>query len=243
MPLVPSQLALFLTASLALTLTPGPAVLFIVARSMGQGRRAGLLSVVGIGLGNAVHAGATALGLAALLASSPVAFAAVRWLGGGYLVLLGARKLLQRGAPGLGAPGVERAGVAALDPGSPGLGAPGVAAPDPAVAGSAWLVVRQAFTVAVLNPKTALFFLAFLPQFADPGGGSRPAQLLLLGGLFIAVAVATDSGYALAADRLGRFLGRHPGFAEGERWVSGAVFIGLGLVAALAGPSGAAPPT
>ncbi len=253
MPLVPSQLALFLTASLALTLTPGPAVLFIVARSMGQGRRAGLLSVVGIGLGNAVHAGATALGLAALLASSPVAFAAVRWLGGGYLVLLGARKLLQRGAPGLGAPaveragveraGVERAGVERAGVERAGVERAGVAAPDPAVAGSAWLVVRQAFTVAVLNPKTALFFLAFLPQFADPGGGSRPAQLLLLGGLFIAVAVATDSGYALAADRLGRFLGRHPGFAEGERWVSGAVFIGLGLVAALAGPSGAAPPT
>jgi threonine/homoserine/homoserine lactone efflux protein len=97
-------------------------------------------------------------------------------------------------------------------------------------------VLRQAFLVAVLNPKTALFFLAFLPQFADPRAGSLPAQLLLLGALFIAVAVATDSAYALAAAGLGRFLGRHPGFAAGERWVSGAVFVGLGLLAALAGP-------
>jgi threonine/homoserine/homoserine lactone efflux protein len=220
MPLVPSQLALFLTASLALTLTPGPAVLFIVARSMGQGRRAGLLSVAGIGLGNAVHAGATALGLAALLASSPLAFTTVRWLGGGYLVFLGLRKLLQRSGPGLVSAGAE--------------------APDSAAAGPAGPIVRQAFAVAVLNPKTALFFLAFLPQFASPAVGSLPAQLLVLGAIFIAVAVATDCGYAVAADRLGRFLRRHPGFAAGERWVSGAVFIGLGLVAALAGPAGAA---
>jgi threonine/homoserine/homoserine lactone efflux protein len=100
-------------------------------------------------------------------------------------------------------------------------------------------VLRQAFMVAVLNPKTALFFLAFLPQFADPRAGSLPAQLLLLGAVFIAVAVATDSCYAVAADGLGRFLRRHPGFAAGERWVTGVVFVGLGLLAALAGQPGA----
>jgi threonine/homoserine/homoserine lactone efflux protein len=221
----PGQLALFLAASLALTLTPGPAVLFIVARSMGQGRRAGLLSVAGIGLGNAVHAAATSLGLAALLASSPLAFAAVRWAGGAYLVVLGVRRLLQRDAPAVPPfpPGDPPGDPPATAPARPGGARPGG-------------VLRQAFLVAVLNPKTALFFLAFLPQFADPRAGSLPAQLLLLGALFIAVAVATDSAYALAAAGLGRFLGRHPGFAAGERWVSGAVFVGLGLLAALAGP-------
>jgi len=216
----PGQLALFLTASLALTLTPGPAVLFIIARSMGQGRRAGLLSVAGIGLGNAVHAGATSLGLAALLASSPLAFTAVRWAGGAYLVVLGARRLLRRDATG-GLAG-QAGGVAAGEAAAPGQG-----------------VLRQAFMVALLNPKTALFFLAFLPQFADPRAGSLPAQLLLLGAVFIAVAVTTDSIYAVAADGLGRFLRRHPGFAAGERWVTGAVFVGLGLLAALAGAPGA----
>jgi threonine/homoserine/homoserine lactone efflux protein len=188
---------------------------FIVARSIGQGRRAGLLSVAGIGLGNAVHAAATSLGLAALLASSPPAFTAVRWGGAAYLVVMGVRRLLQRDAPGSLAAGGAQA---------------------PTRDGPTGGVLRQAFIVAVLNPKTALFFLAFLPQFADARSGSLPRQLLLLGAVFIAVAVATDSGYALAADGLGRFLRRHPGFAAGERWVTGAVFVGLGLLAALAGP-------
>lgn len=215
----PGQLPLFLAASLALTLTPGPAVLFIVARSLGQGRRAGLLSVAGIGLGNAVHAAATSLGLAALLASSPAAFAAVRWAGGAYLVALGVRRLLGRGAAA--APPLPRGEPPAPAP-------PGGARPAGAL--------RQAFLVAVLNPKTALFFLAFLPQFADPRAGPLPAQLLVLGGIFIAVAVATDSAYAVAAAGLGRLLSRRPGFAAAERWVSGAVFVGLGLLAALAVP-------
>ncbi len=213
MPLVPARLALFLTATLALTLTPGPAVLFIVARSMGQGRRAGLLSVLGIGLGNAVHATVTALGLAAVLASSPIAFAAVKYLGAGYLLVLGARKLLARGERGL---------AAEAPPGTPARRA----------------VLRQAFLVAVLNPKTALFFLAFLPQFADPSRGALGAQILLLGAIFIAVAVLTDCAYALLAGGIGAWLRRHPAFGRGERHVSGIVYIGLGLLAALAGPRG-----
>jgi threonine/homoserine/homoserine lactone efflux protein len=205
---MPARLPLFVAASLALTLTPGPAVLFIVARSLGQGRRSGLLSVAGIGLGNAVHAVATALGLAALLASSPLAFSVVRWLGAGYLVLLGARKLLGDGPAAL----------------APDAGAP---------AGRA--VVRQAFTVAVLNPKTALFFLAFLPQFADPRAGALPAQILLLGAIFVGVAVATDTIYAFVAGGVGAWLGRHPGFGRAERWVSGIVYVGLGVAAELSG--------
>ena len=207
---MPAKLTLFLGATLALTLTPGPAVLFIVARSVGQGRRAGLLSVLGVGLGNSVHAAATALGLAALLASSPVAFTAVRWLGAAYLVTLGIRRLLDRGTAGLAA----AEGGPARPPGA---------------------VLREALTVALLNPKTALFFLAFLPQFTDPARGGLPGQLLLLGALFVLVAVATDTGYVLTAAALGRLLRRHPGFASGERWVTGATYLALGLGAGLAG--------
>ena len=205
---LPDRLPIFVAATLALTLTPGPAVLFIVARSAGSGRRAGLLSVAGIGLGNAVHALATALGLAALLASSPVAFATVKWLGAGYLVFLGARKLLGRG------PDVASS-LAEVRP-------PGAA------------VLRQAFLVAVLNPKTALFFLAFLPPFADPARGAVVAQLVVLGAIFLAIAVTTDCAYAFLANGVGSVLRRHPGFARGERIVSAVVYVGLGVLAALA---------
>jgi threonine/homoserine/homoserine lactone efflux protein len=205
---LPAKLPLFVAASLALTLTPGPAVLFIVARSVGQGRRAGLLSVAGIGLGNSVHAVATALGLAAVLASSPLGFALVKWLGAAYLVYLGMRKLLERG---------DAAGVAGTAEAAPGRH-----------------VLGQAFVVAVLNPKTALFFLAFLPQFADVAHGPLAAQLLVLGAIFIATAVTTDCAYALLAGGIGSFLRRHPGFAAGERRVSALVYVGLGVLAALA---------
>jgi threonine/homoserine/homoserine lactone efflux protein len=209
MPILPSKLALFVGASLALTLTPGPAVLFIVARSMGLGRRAGFLSVVGVGLGNTVHAAAAALGLAAVLASSPVAFAFVRYLGAGYLVLLGVRRLIDRGVS-----------MAAADV------VPAPAAPRD--------VLRQGFTVAVLNPKTALFFLAFLPQFVNPVGAPVAAQILFLGLVFVALAIVTDSGYVLVAGGLGAWLRRNPAFARGERYVSGAVYMGLGALSALA---------
>ncbi len=205
---LPDRLPLFVAASLALTLTPGPAVLFIVARSAGAGRRAGLLSVAGIGLGNSVHALATALGLAAVLASSPVVFGAVKWLGAGYLVLLGLRKLLGRG------PDVAASLAEARPPGA--------------------AVLRQAFLVALLNPKTALFFLAFLPPFADPARGAVVVQLLVLGAIFLAIAVTTDCLYALLANGAGTLLRRHPGFARGERLVSAFVYVGLGVLAALA---------
>lgn len=209
MPIPPAQLALFLAATLALTLTPGPAVLFIVARSLADGRRAGFLSVLGVGLGNAVHAVAAALGIAALLASSPVAFAAVRYLGAAYLVLLGVRKLLEHAPP------------------------PG-AAPAPPPPAPPHHLLRQGFLVALLNPKTALFFLAFLPQFADPSRGAVAGQILLLGVLFELVAVTTDSAYVLLSGTLGTWLRRSQASARTGRWLSGAVYLGLGALAALA---------
>ncbi|WP_242333675.1 MULTISPECIES: LysE family translocator [Anaeromyxobacter] len=209
MVIPPQKLALFVAATLALTLTPGPAVLFIVARSMSLGRRAGFLSVLGVGLGNTVHAAAAALGLAALLASSPVAFSFVRYLGAAYLVLLGVRRVLDRG----GSLGAADAGAAPAAPRS---------------------ILRQGFLVAALNPKTALFFLAFLPQFADPARASMAAQVLALGLLFVALAVVTDSGYVLVAGGLGGWLRRNPAFARRERYLSGAIYVGLGALSALA---------
>jgi threonine/homoserine/homoserine lactone efflux protein len=165
--------------------------------------------VLGVGLGNTVHSAAAALGLAAVLASSPVAFAFVRYLGAGYLVLLGVRRMLDRGAS-----------IAEAD------AAPAAAPPRD--------VLRQAFMVAVLNPKTALFFLAFLPQFADPARAPVAAQILFLGVLFVVLAIVTDSGYVLVAGGLGAWLRRNPALAGGERYVSGAVYVGLGALSALA---------
>jgi len=207
----PARLALFVGATLVLLLVPGPAVLYIVTRSMSQGRRSGLLSVVGIELGNAVHCLAAALGLAALLASSPLAFSAVKYLGAAYLIWLGLRRLLSREEGGLASQAARPA--------------------DPSAA-----VLRQAFTVAVLNPKTALFFLAFLPQFASPARGLVTVQMLLLGATFVGLAFVTDTCYAFVASGLGTWLRSHPGFARSERYLTAAVYIGLGALSAFAAP-------
>ncbi|HEU4385405.1 MAG TPA: LysE family translocator [Anaeromyxobacteraceae bacterium] len=206
----PGKLALFLAATAALLVTPGPAVLYIVSRSLSEGRRAGLVSVLGIEAGNAVHAAGGALGVAALLASTPAAFAAVKYLGAAYLVYLGVARLLSR--------------------------AEGPTAPDePGKGTSARTVFRQGFVVAVLNPKTALFFLAFLPQFVDPARGAAWLQMLALGGLFVGLALLSDGAYALLAGSLGGWLRRHPGAAGAGRWLGAAVYIGLGALAAFGG--------
>jgi threonine/homoserine/homoserine lactone efflux protein len=206
----PAKLALFLAATIALVVTPGPVVLYVVARSMSQGRRAGLASVLGAELGNSVHVAAAALGLAALLASSALAFSVVKYLGAAYLVLLGVRKLMGREVGG-----PEGSREARREP--------------------LRSVFAHGVVVAILNPKTALFFLAFLPQFVDPGRGSPTAQILALGGLMVAVAIVSDSAYALLAGSVGRWLWRNPRFVRSERYVSGTVYIGLGALAALSG--------
>jgi threonine/homoserine/homoserine lactone efflux protein len=213
-PIDSTRYLLFAGASLALLFTPGPVVLYVVARSLSQGTRAGLLSVLGAELGNAVHVLAAALGLAALVASSAVAFSVVKGLGAAYLVYLGIRKLTA--------------------PADAGTTDASTSAPT-----SGRKILGQAILVAVLNPKTALFFLAFLPPFVDPGRGPPVLQVLLLGGTFVGLAVLTDGAYAVLAGRLGRWLWRHPGFTRGERYLSAAVYFGLGVLAAL----GAAPPS
>jgi threonine/homoserine/homoserine lactone efflux protein len=201
-----STIAAFAAASVLLLLIPGPAVLYIVNRSVSDGREAGLAAVAGLSLGNLVHALAAAVGLSAVLATSATAFNTVKWLGAGYLVFVGVRTLLKP-AP-------------AINPDQPGVSP------------------RRAFTqgvvVNVLNPKVALFFLSFLPQFIHPEDGHASLQALVLGLVFVLIGACTDSTYSMVASSLRTVLLRGRTLPFVQRWVAGSVFIGLGLVAATA---------
>jgi threonine/homoserine/homoserine lactone efflux protein len=203
-----SVLAVFVVAAVVLLLTPGPAVLYIVTRSVEQGRLAGLVSALGVHAGTLVHVAAAALGVSALLVSSAVAFDVVKYLGALYLIYLGVRKLLGRDEPARGR------------------------APAPR---SLRRLFGQGVIVNVLNPKTALFFLAFLPQFVDVSKGAVAVQILALGLIFVALGVVSDGLYAVAAGTAGAWLKRDGRLLRAERYVSGGVFVGLGLTAALAG--------
>lgn len=204
-----TSLLLFVASALALLLTPGPAVLYIVARSLHQGRRAGLVSVLGIGLGGVFHIVTATLGLSALLLSSLTAFRTVQYLGAAYLIFLGLRTLMTR-----------RAG----DEASP--------TPPPR---SLRRVFFEGVVVNALNPKAVLFFFAFLPQFVDVDRGHVERQLLLLGLIFLVLALCTDSAYALAAGGLRRWLARRPAVLEAQRYVAGSVYLALGVVTAASG--------
>ncbi len=211
-----STLALFALASLALLAVPGPAVLFVVARSLEHGRRAGIVSVLGVHAGSLVHVAAAALGLSALVASSATAFAVVRYAGAAYLVWLGVTGLRR----------ARRAVATAAGPASP--------------AASDARLLRQGLVVNVLNPKTAVFFLAFLPQFVEPGHGPAAVQAAVLGLCFVALGTLTDGLWALAAGGLGARLRRRPGL---RRWLdraSGVVYVALGVTAAATGDRGRA---
>jgi threonine/homoserine/homoserine lactone efflux protein len=202
-----SHLALFVTAALVLLAVPGPAVLYIVTQSVEHGRRAGLTAVGGIHVGSLVHVVAATVGLSALLVSSAVAFSAVKLVGAAYLIFLGVQRLLGRG-DGAG-PSLER---------SRDLGR----------------IFRQGIVVNVLNPKTALFFLAFLPQFVDPDRSAAP-QIAVLGLIWVTLGLLSDSVYALLSGTLGGALRRSSAFSRAQRFVTGMVLIGLGVLAALTG--------
>jgi threonine/homoserine/homoserine lactone efflux protein len=203
-----STLLLFVLAALALLLMPGPAVLYIVTRSVDQGRTAGLVSVVGVGLGSMVHVVAAALGLSALLLQSALAFRTVKYAGAIYLVYLGMRRLLGKDGVVIEAAGPKR---------------------------SLRRVFTQGIVVNVLNPKTALFFFAFLPQFVNVDGAPIGLQILLLGTLFISMGIVTDGIYAVAAGTLGDWLKRRPGVLTGQRYLAGGILVSLGVATALAG--------
>jgi threonine/homoserine/homoserine lactone efflux protein len=207
-----STLALFTVAAITLLVIPGPAVLYIVTRSVDQGRTAGLASVCGIHVGTLVHVAAAALGLSALLVSSATAYNTVRWVGAAYLIWLGVQRLLARD---------EDAGAAADGTDGPRHGLRRIFA--------------QGVVVNVLNPKTALFFFAFLPQFVDTSRGSVPFQVVVLGVAFMLLGLLSDGAYALAASTGAGWLRRRPGVARASRLVSGGVLISLGVTTALAG--------
>ena len=208
MPTAATILA-FAGASIVLLLIPGPAVLYIVNRSVSDGREAGLAAVAGLTLGNLAHALAAAAGLSAVLATSATAFSTVKYLGAAYLIYVGVRTLMRR-------PPV-------IDPDQPGV--------------SARRAFTQGIVVNVLNPKVALFFLSFLPQFIHPEKGRPALQALVLGLVFVGIGFFTDGTYSLVASRLRTVLLRGKTLPFVQRWVAGTVFIGLGLIAATASVS------
>jgi threonine/homoserine/homoserine lactone efflux protein len=200
-------LALFAVAAVVLIAIPGPNAIYIAARSMSQGRAAGIASALGVEAGTLVHVAAAAVGLSALIASSEVAFDGIRYLGVAYLLLLGIRALRGEG---------------------------GEAAPDASPTS-----LRRAFAegllVNVLNPKVALFFLAFLPQFTDPDLGALGGQTLVLGVVFFAIALAMDLIYALAASAVGARIPWGAAAARRRERLTGAIYLALGVLAAVAG--------
>jgi threonine/homoserine/homoserine lactone efflux protein len=204
----PSLIALFAVAALVLLIIPGPVVIYTVTRSLAQGPAAGLASTLAVALGDFCHVLAATLGLSALLLSSAVAFTVVKYLGAAYLVYLGLRALLAR------------------------AGGPLTAAVPPQ---RLRRVVSQGFLVSLLNPKTALFFLAFLPQFVEPARGPVAGQVLVFGALFVLLGAGTNSLYALLAGAIGRWLKGSARFRRLQRYATGGVYLGLGAWTALAG--------
>ena len=207
-----SQLLFFVTTAAILLAIPGPAILYIVGRSIGQGRNAGLVSALGIGVGTLVHTAAAAVGLSALLVSSATAFSVVKYLGAAYLVYLGIQRLRSKEAL-----------AAASDTAAPRV--------------TQARVFSQGIVVNVLNPKTALFFFAFLPQFIDPARGHVATQILSLGVLFACMGTVSDSLWALFAGSVAGWLRNNQSWMRNERYVSGGILISLGLATALAGHS------
>jgi threonine/homoserine/homoserine lactone efflux protein len=193
--------AIYIPAALLLLAIPGPAVLYVVATSVEGGRRAGLLSVTGVHLGSLVHVTAACAGLSALIVSSAIAFSTVKYVGAAYLVLIGIKKWL------------EKDDLPELPVRPPRSGR---------------RIFTQGVVVNVLNPKTALFFLAFLPQFVDRDR-TVWTQIAVLGLVWVALGLLSDGAYALAGGTIGGLIRRR---RKTVRIASGGIFVGLGAVAA-----------
>jgi threonine/homoserine/homoserine lactone efflux protein len=202
---------LFVMAALALLLVPGPAVVYVVARSVSGGRLTGLVSVLGIELGTLTHVVFAAAGLSAIVASSVVAFSVVKWLGAAYLVYLGLRQIFARGG--------EDEDTELSD------------GED-----NRFRVFYQSVLVQILNPKVALFFLAFLPQFVDPSRGAAWTQIVVLGATLAFLGLFTDGLYALLGGTAGGWIRKRGGsLRRAGRYVTGGIYIALGAVAAISG--------
>lgn len=198
------SLVAFVVASLVLAVTPGPAVFYIVTRSLSQGRRAGLASVGGVALGNLGNSIGASLGLAALFAISSLAFRVVKYAGAAYLIYLGVKALRRPAEP------AEEARFNRARP---------------------MLIFRDGFIVALLNPKTALFFSAFLPQFIDPHSPTM-LQSVVLGTAFVVIASTTDTAYALTASVIAPAMARAKAMRNVGRYLTAGAFIGLGVFTA-----------
>jgi threonine/homoserine/homoserine lactone efflux protein len=207
-----STYALFVAAALALLLVPGPAVIYVVARSVEGGRLTRFVTVLGIELGTLMHVVFAAVGLSAILVSSAAAFTLVKWLGAAYLIWLGLRQILGRDG---GEEEVPSGGE-----------------------GNRFRVFSQSVLVQILNPKVALFFLAFLPQFVDPSRGAAWTQIVVLGATLAALGLFTDGLYALLGGTAGDWIRKQragAGLRRAGRYVTGGVYIALGAVAAVSG--------
>ena len=205
----PATYGLFILTALVLLAIPGPAVLYVVSRSIDQGRSAGLSSVLGITTGTVVHVTLAAVGLSSLVLASQPAFDTVRYAGAAYLVFLGVRRLVTRRADD----GVEQ-------------DAPRTRRD----------LYTQGVVVNLLNPKTIVFIFAFIPQFVDVGAGHVWLQIVLLGLTFATLGLMSDSLYALAAGTVADRIRGTPLVARVERWFGGTVLIGLGVAAAVVAP-------
>ena len=204
-----SSIGLFGLAALALLLIPGPSVLYIVARSSSQGRRAGLVSVAGIHTGTLVHVAAAVMGLSAIIVASATAFNVVKYAGAAYLIYMGVRTMMSNVGP------ATEQGLSAR---------------------SNRQLYTDGFVVNALNPKTAVFFLAFVPQFVDAnGGGSATLQLLVLSAVFVGMGLVTDGAWALGAALIATRLRRRTTAPRREGLVTGSLYIGLGLMTAVTG--------
>ncbi len=200
------SLALFLAASLVFIATPGPDMIYVITRGVAQGRRAAFVSATGVCCGLSVHTTFAAIGLSALLASSALAFSLVKYAGAAYLVYLGVKTILSKDAFSSS----EEVGPTDVR-----------------------LVFLQGVLSNVLNPKVALFFLAFLPQFVNPDAGAASAQMFILGAVFALLGLIILSIVAYFSGALGGWLGSRPGFAGALRWLTGGVLVALGLRLAL----------
>jgi threonine/homoserine/homoserine lactone efflux protein len=202
---------LFVAAALALLLVPGPAVVYVIARSVSGGRLTGLVSVLGIELGTLTHVVFAAAGLSAIVASSVVAFSVVKWLGAAYLVYLGIRQIFGRGGED------EDTGLSDGED-------------------NRFRVFYQSVLVQILNPKVALFFLAFLPQFVDPSSGAAWTQIVVLGATLAFLGLFTDGLYALLGGTAGGWIRKRGGsLRRAGRYVTGGIYVALGAVAAISG--------
>jgi threonine/homoserine/homoserine lactone efflux protein len=203
-----SSFYLFITAVLILVFIPGPNTLYIVARSIQQGRKAGIVSSLGVQIGTLFHILAAAFGLSALLLSSALAFNVVKYTGAVYLLYLGIKTLLSNEKPEPNEE-IQKAGLSR--------------------------VFYQGVIVNLLNPKTALFFFAFLPQFVDPERGALAVQIIFLGVVLMVLGALSDISYALAAGSIGNWLRGNAKFLRAQRYFAGSVYIGLGAATAFTG--------